>query len=60
MHSALKNWSAKRSGPCLVVNGIDSRTGLPVKLTGIVAIDGGDGTVTAARDRDGNSHLLLA
>ena len=59
MHTTLKSWSATRSGSGLVVKGVDTRTGQRVKLTGIVAIDGGDGTTIAARDRDGNSYSLL-
>ncbi len=61
MHAiSLMNWTAKRSGPCMVVKGTDSRTGTPVKLTGIVSIEGGAGVTTIAVDSEGTGHLLLA
>lgn len=61
MHTiSLKNWTAKRSGPCMVVKGADSRTGAPVKLTGIVSVECRAGVTTIAVDSEGTGHLLLA
>lgn len=59
-HKTLKDWTVKRSGPCLVVKGKDLETGGELKLTGIVQIKGGTGATTIAVDSEGTGHLLLA
>ena len=35
----LKNWTAKRSGGMITINGVDDETGGPIKLTSIDKIE---------------------
>ena len=35
----ITNWSIKRSGASLTIDGVNLETGRPIKLTGVVSVD---------------------
>ena len=43
----LTNWSVKRSGAALTIDGVNQETGRPVKLTGVVTVERGVSGITA-------------
>jgi hypothetical protein len=54
----LKNWTAKRAGGRITIDGVDAETGKPVKVAGVDTIDPSSTNPIAAH-KDGEHFELL-
>lgn len=54
----LKNWTAKRAGGRITIDGVDAETGKPVKVAGVDTIDPSETNPIAAH-KDGEHFELL-
>lgn len=55
----ITNWSIKRSGAALTIDGVNQETGRPIKLTGVVTVDRGQDNRTIAALSNGNLVELV-
>lgn len=55
----LRNWTAKRAGGRITIDGVDGDTGAPVKVVGVENIKPGEDRPIAT-DKDGNEYGLIA
>lgn len=55
--SDIRNWTIARSGASLTIEGVDSATGEPVKITRVTRVSAGHPFPTAT-DQRGQTHTL--
>lgn len=53
----LKNWTARRAGGRITINGVDAQTGNPIKVVGVDTIEAGS-PFPIATHKDGEKFEL--